>query len=365
MFNTGSPVKGDAFIDRKKHLPLFRVFIENKQHFMIKAPRRFGKTSIIKHIFEYEGGYKYVYIDFKKSLSIKKIAYQIIDQGYGLLGVEGFVKNVVSSTKDAFLNFAKNLQSIKLDGIGEITIKELSDEYDEIALFLHSLDTLNTIASKLQTQIYFIADEFQDILALSDKHILDTMRATIQHHENITYIFLGSIESIMTSIFEEKKSPFFHFAKIVELPLLDIEEVYLYAKNTFEAKNIKNIKAIKVLLEATQGHPDYTMQALQMLYFKVLAENIDTLDENLVNQIIESTFHSNEAFIDEIITSVKTKKHHLLVLSNIANQKQTKLDSKTLYNVRISLENMGLVKKVAIGTYQINDIFLEKTLKIE
>ena len=48
MFKTGSPVKGNDFIDRKKHLPIFKAYLENNQHVMIKAPRRFGKTSLIK-----------------------------------------------------------------------------------------------------------------------------------------------------------------------------------------------------------------------------------------------------------------------------------------------------------------------------
>ena len=63
MFRTGSPVKGKDFIDRKKHLPLFKAYLDNNQHIMIKAPRRFGKTSLVKHIFDYEKKYEYIYTD--------------------------------------------------------------------------------------------------------------------------------------------------------------------------------------------------------------------------------------------------------------------------------------------------------------
>ena len=48
MFQSGSPVKGENFIDRKKHLPVFKSYLDNNQHIMIKAPRRFGKTSLIE-----------------------------------------------------------------------------------------------------------------------------------------------------------------------------------------------------------------------------------------------------------------------------------------------------------------------------
>ena len=32
MFKTGSPVKGNDFIDRKKHLPIFKAYLQNNQH---------------------------------------------------------------------------------------------------------------------------------------------------------------------------------------------------------------------------------------------------------------------------------------------------------------------------------------------
>ena len=44
MFRTGSPVKGTDFIDRKKHLPIFKEYLNNNQHVIIKAPRRIDKT---------------------------------------------------------------------------------------------------------------------------------------------------------------------------------------------------------------------------------------------------------------------------------------------------------------------------------
>ncbi len=358
MFNTGSPVKGAAFIDRTKHLPLFKAFIDNHQHFMIKAPRRFGKTSVIKHIFEHQGGYRFIYVDVKKTVSIQKLAHHIIDQTYQFLGVEGFVRSVVDSSKDSFLGFLKRLQSVKIDSLGEITIRELSSQADEIELLLHALDLVNTIATKLDSQIYLIFDEFQDIISLSDKTVLNRMRSTIQHHEKVTYIFLGSIETIMNKIFQEKKSPFFHFARIVDLPPLDIDEVFAYAQSVFSAKDVENPEMIQPILGFTLGHPDYTMQALQRLYFTVITEQITELSVTTIIDTLLETIASNEAYIVELITYAKQKKHHLEVLSDIANQKTSKIESKTLYNVRSSLENMGFITRIGLGAYRINDILL-------
>lgn len=94
----------------------------------------------------------------------------------------------------------------------------------------NALDVVEKIAQKKELKIKLVFDEFQDMMRLGDAFLLEQMRSSIQHHECVTYVFLGSIESIMTKIFSSKSSPFFHFARVMSLDGLDIEELY-YLKN--------------------------------------------------------------------------------------------------------------------------------------
>jgi len=80
MFQSGSPVKGKGFIDRKKHLQLFKSYLARNQHIMIKAPRRFGKTSLVKHIFEYEKSYEFIYIDIRLHHTLDSLSKHILDK---------------------------------------------------------------------------------------------------------------------------------------------------------------------------------------------------------------------------------------------------------------------------------------------
>lgn len=50
-------------------------------------------------------------------------------------------------------------------------------------------------------------------------------------------------------------------------------------------------------------------------------------------------------------------------MHNIVNNKQSNLSSATLYSTHISLENMGLIKKIQKGKYELVDIFLNIILK--
>lgn len=354
MFKTGNPVTGKDFIDRKTHLPLFKTYIDQNQSFMIKAPRRFGKTSLIKHLLEDKKEYEFVYVDIKRVSSLKSLANTIIDKAYKISKIDNFLFKI----KNSMFDLLKSVQAIKLDDIAEVTIKMYEkDDIDEIEYFLHSLDLLNTIATKKDINIKFALDEFQDILKISSKEILDKSRSVMQHHNNITYIFLGSIETIMTKIFEHKGSAFFHFATIVELPPLDIEELYIYSHKVFKQKSIK-VPSLKYLLSYLDGHPDYSLQVLQRLYFIALANDHKKLSSKDVYNILIEVILSNKAYIEELITKAKQKKHNLDVLYAIANDTKPNIESKTLYNVHNSLEDLGLIKKVAFSKYKINDIFL-------
>ncbi len=359
MFKTGNPVVGDDFIDRKKHLPLFKTYIEQSQHIMIKAPRRFGKTSLVKHLLENKQEYSFIYIDIKRVSKLKNLADNIIDKAYALSKIDNFLEK----SKTSLLALLKSLQKIKIDSIGEVTINFQEDKnLDEIEYFLHSLDVLNSIAVKLDINVKFAMDEFQDILKIANKDILDKTRSVIQHHTNITYIFLGSIESMMTQIFESKSSPFFHFAKIIKLPPLDINELYSYSYEKFKEKNIV-CDDLKYIINFLGGHPDYSMQVLQKLYFVALAYEKEILTSKDVYDTLVDTIWDNKAYIDELISKSKQKKHHLEVLVSIANTVKIDLDSKSLYNVHISLENMGLIRNIGQGKYEIVDLFLQIILE--
>ncbi len=360
MFKTGSPVKGNDFIDRKKHLPIFKAYLENNQHVMIKAPRRFGKTSLIKQVFEHEKSFHYIYVDLRRATNLTSLANQILEKAYSFAGVENFMEQF----KKSITGLLKTIQSIKIDDIGEITLKHLENGItDEREYFLHSLDVVEKISSKKELNIKFVLDEFQDILRISDDFILEQMRSVIQHHEAVTYVFLGSIESIMTNIFSSKASPFFLFARIMSLDGLDIDELYDYTKEVFDKQNIKYDDSLLKMLQFLQGHPDYSAQVLQALYYKGIVEELKMIDYDICLEVLTQVILENRAYLEELISKTKQKKHHYEVLHSIANGYSVELNSKSLYNIHSSLEEMGLIKNIQRGQYAINDIFLEVLLQ--
>jgi len=354
MFKTGSPVKGIEFIDRIKHIPVFEAYLDNNQHVMIKAPRRFGKTSIIKHVIECNNKYTYIYIDIRRATSLNALSSLILDKAYSFVGINNFIYQ----SKKSLMNLYKSLQGIKFGDIAEITLEHIEKDSSEVEMFLHSLDVVNKVGEKLKTNIKFIFDEFQDITKISEKEILEQLRSVAQHHENITYVFLGSIESMMTRIFESKLSPFFHFARVMPLSGLDIDEVCEYVYMQFDNRNISyDKKAIKKILDFLNGHPDYSMQTFQSIFYKSILED-SKVDIKLCIEVLKEVILENRAYLEELVQKAKSKKHLYEILCSIANGTSLDIPSKSLYVAHITLEDMGLIRNIARGKYEIIDVFL-------
>lgn len=365
MFKSGMPVYGKEFIDRKQHIIKFNTYIKNNQHIMIKAPRRYGKTSLIVHLFE-QNNYNKIYIDVKRATSLQTLAEQIIDEIYKYAGVE----NIISRAKESIVNLFKQLKAtLKIDlSIAEFTIETLEKKdkklINEVDFFLYAMDLVEEISKKQNLSIKFAFDEFQDILSIADNKILDKLRSVIQHHQNVTYIFLGSIESIMNKIFSSKSSAFFHFARIIELDGLNTDELKEFCKDFFNSNKIFYDDFLFTIIDYLEGHPYYTMKTLQTIYYKTLEESSKNIEKDDCVEALTIAFFETKSYLEEVIEKIKQKKYHHSVIWNLANgSKDENIDSATLYKTYKSLEDMGYIKKVDRGEYQITDIFLKILLQ--
>lgn len=87
------------------------------------------------------------------------------------------------------------------------------------------------------------------------------------------------------------------------------------------------------------------------------------IDHESCKDAISFRVIENRAYLDELITKIKSKKYHYGLLCDMSNNAKSALSSATLYNTHVSLENMGLIKKVSKGNYELVDIFLKLLLK--
>jgi AAA+ ATPase superfamily predicted ATPase len=267
-----------------------------------------------------------------------------------------------------FLRSLKPKLSIKLYKIVELSIEHLEkmpQQPDEVTLFLESINLIQSMADKLNLQVKIALDEFQDIYNLTqDKKIIDKLRSTIQHHNNLAFIFCGSHESLMNQIFLDKRSAFFHFSRVISLGALGQQELYEHIINKFAIIKV-TIDAAELLntLNILECHPYYSMKTMQILHGLVIINKLKHISADLLQQALDIAYEETKTYLEDIINYVKLKAHHFDMLISIAKKLPSSLEPLNSYRVKQSLVNMGLIRQIKRGEYIIIDAFLKCYLK--
>lgn len=129
------------------------------------------------------------------------------------------------------------------------------------------LDALNLPArlhEKTGRRMLVVFDEFQVVL----KAELDAViRSVIQHQgHGVTYVFSGSHPGMMSSLFSDRKRPFYGQAAPLELHRLPREALGDYIAERFRQTQREAGDAIGWLLDLVDGHPQRAMLFAHLLW---------------------------------------------------------------------------------------------------
>ena len=248
-FKFGTVVNNEHFTDRTNEQQEVRRVLKSSNHLILISPRRFGKTSLVKKI-TIELNRPVISLDLQLITSVNDFAAQLLKQ---VLKINKFekIKHLISSFHIAptiELNPLSNNVEISFRPIAKASFTVLEDVFNLI----------EKIGEKSKRPIV-VLDEFQEMVSL-DKHLLKQLRSVIQHHKNMNYVFLGSLESMMKTIFESKKSPFYHFGYLMYLEKIPYSDFYEYLTQRLKKITKKEKKLSKEILEFTNCHPYYTQQ---------------------------------------------------------------------------------------------------------
>ncbi len=197
---TGGSAEGDKrFFLRKKIVRKIRRKLANKENLLISAPRRIGKTSLLKHLRDTpEQNQIIIYLIVQSVASVEEFNKRLFDelmknqQVYN--GFDGFRKRANAEIK----RYVTRLRSVSLEGGIEINDNENINYYA----------WLNTLLDELQQhekQIILFIDEFPDVITNIDNEdkkanrndaitLLQQQREIREKYKNsqIQFVYTGS-----------------------------------------------------------------------------------------------------------------------------------------------------------------------------
>lgn len=209
-FKYGQVVSAEDFCPRPELLKQLIGFVKSGQNFMLQGERRMGKTSLIHEALRRVKRHRMVYVDLLEIKTADDFAKRMIkaiistEEQAGML--EKTLKNLAQLRPSVSFDPFTGQPSVSLDP--RVTLQP--DSIESILDLLKGMQKRNPIA--------VVFDEFQDVLNLSDsKQTLALLRGKVQFHNDIPYIFAGSIRNQMSDIFSNPESPFFKSAIAVDV----------------------------------------------------------------------------------------------------------------------------------------------------
>lgn len=208
------------------------------------------------------------YVDLFRYNTKKELSLAIIDACFenrsGLSKTTAALKDGLKKITGAVRLTAK-LQDLEFE-IG-LPSEEKSDE----ELFNYALRLPEVLAQKDKKPTVVVFDEFQEIIRIAGEDTLKVMRSYYQMQEGVSYLFLGSKEGMMNTIFGDKRQAFYRFATILPIPPIPAEAWKEYLSSKYSDKGIAvNDKVIHEILELSGGHPQDTMLLCSEVYYALI-----------------------------------------------------------------------------------------------
>lgn len=334
----------DIFIDRIKELALLKSGLMHGKDYILIAPRRFGKTTLVNKVFDEirkDKAYLLISMDIMRySASIKTLAEGITEQCLAALGYKGKLQLLLKQV-GVSLQFKMSFGDLDIESV----LKLLQTKSNDVILLGHALDLLEKVAIKTGKTVIVFFDEFGELYELGDE-VIKIFRSVLQTQKHVCSVFAGSQETLMSKIFVEKKSAFYRFGDIIKLGALDKHEVIQYLSTTkFDYSVAQNI------LDLLECHPYYTSKVIRDL---LIEPEYAASSMAFYRYIQERLIPQESSYVELLIQKIKSRTHTLEILTNLAleNPVNFGLEAKSrqsIFKLVKLLETNGYIVKTKIG----------------
>ena len=348
-FKFGTIVEEDYFTDRIEEVAYITQFVKSPNHLVLISPRRFGKSSVVAKALK-QSKRKHITVNLQQATSVSDLSAKLLKEFFKVHPMER-VRHLITHFR-----VIPTVSTNPVTGSMDVSFQPGV----EGSVLLEDVLTLIEKAHSEKDRMIVVLDEFQEIRDLAPK--LDRqMRSIMQEQKHINYILLGSQESMMSEIFENKKSPFYHFGEMMRLGKLPRDDFHRYLSERLSTCFPDSCEELAdQILDYTACHPYYSQQ---------LASNIWQ-----VGVLQPDTKDPFATAIDRIVTTHgldyerlwmnfnRTNKWILQRLSSGKPLQSSDYRTSTVYSALKRLQKEGYV--IYTDRYEMEDPFFREWIRV-
>jgi hypothetical protein len=346
-FRYGPIALDEAFTDRETEVAELRSDALNGQDVVIFAPRRFGKTSLVRRVAQALTRRKALVAEINlmftptKEKLAGRLAQEIAEH---LLGPVGRAKENLRVF--AGLRITPTISVDPVDGSFSFSFAGSHDPEDVDATLERLLRLLPEIAAERQRPVVLIVDEFQEVVDI-DPGLTKLLRSVFQEQPEVAHVYLGSKRHLMERIFNDANEPFWRSAKRMELGVIEPAAFKPFIAGGFRdsGRPIED-DVVDHVLAMTGGHP-YATQELCYFLWEETREG-ETADADRYAVALDKLLRSEHSHFSDLWDRARTNQR--LLLAALAQEPGRPLSED--YRVRHNLPGASPMQKAVDALVQ-------------
>lgn len=272
-FEYGAELRPNQIVNRKSEIrDVTRAILEQGRIFVL-GPRRFGKTAILRAATaaaERQGAVV-IRLDAEAYPGVDGLVRAIVLESARKL------KSDVAKTGEKILRFFSRLRPvISYDPAdnswsGSLNAQSAVDA-DQTPMFIDAVDGLARMAAESGQPTAIVIDEFQKVIELGDETTEAQIRAAIQRHTGLAFVFAGSKTTLLNDMTLNPARPFYRLGMRHFLGPLPREEFSQFITRGFDGGGYDvDAAAVKDILDLAEDVP-YNVQALSSVAWELLGD---------------------------------------------------------------------------------------------
>jgi uncharacterized protein len=297
-FVYGEVVPKSAFVGRKAELDRLVADLADGQKVFLISPRRYGKSSLIRHAFSALGRDRVDTLEVTVSSFSSYVAFL---EGYvrALAGLDAKEQGR-SWLRDLFTTFTPELRADREAGGLAVSFPAVRTPRDAARLGAEVFSLPGRVAARRGRRLVIAMDEFQAVTGYDGGNVEQTLRAAVQLQRQVGYVFAGSEPSLMEQMVSSRR-PFYKAGPIVRLGRIPADAFSRFIDDRFRKSGLAPEPGLGAGIVDVAGNLPYDVQRLaHETWDDVVAARGRSVSLEDVHQTLHRLLAEQEIFFESL-----------------------------------------------------------------
>ena len=224
----------EYFCDREEETQRLLEALENGRNVTMLAPRRMGKTGLIKNVFHHlkaRGDWAVIYVDIFSAQNLAEFTHRLAAAVVGSLDTN--VEKALTAASRFFRSFRPVVSVDPMTGSSSYSFTLQANEYEQ------TLKECFDYLAKAEKRVVVAIDEFQQVSQFPERGTEALLRSYIQFIPKVRFIFAGSKRHMMAEMFSQPNRPFYNSTQTFPLGTIAPDKYYEFAARHFQSVGIE------------------------------------------------------------------------------------------------------------------------------